>query len=238
VTSATYRQSSQASRELLERDPQNLWLARSPRYRLEAEQVRDVALRASGLLSTEVGGPSVMPPQPEGIWNMAYSGDRWMASKDSARFRRGLYTFWRRTAPYPTFMAFDAPSRELVCARRPDSNTPLQALALLNDPAFVETSIALGARLLRMQDCADDHERLARGWRLCTSRRAKDEELAVLSRLLAAQREHFQSAPAAARALLASEAELSVAGLDPPELAAWTVVGNVLLNLDETITRN
>ena len=235
VTSSTYRQRSEVTPELLALDPDNRLLARSPRRRVEAEMVRDVALVASGLLAREVGGPSVMPPQPDGIWNMAYSGDRWQADEGSNRFRRGLYTFWRRTAPYPTFMAFDAPSRELCSVQRPHSNTPLQALALLNDPAFVEASIGLGARMLRA--ASDDGARLRRGFLLCTSREPRGDELEILAELLAGERERFAREPEAAAALLTTEVDLGIADLDPAELGAWTVVANVLLNLDETITR-
>ena len=127
VTSATYRQSPRVSPELFERDPQNRLLARGPRVRLEAEMVRDQALAVSGLLSPKFGGPSVMPPMPDGIWNSPYSGDRWSTSAGEDRYRRGLYTFWKRTNPYPSFMSFDAPSREVCTVRRPRTNTPLQA---------------------------------------------------------------------------------------------------------------
>jgi hypothetical protein len=235
VTSSTYRQGADMAPEQRRLDPENRLLARSTRRRVEAEMVRDVALTVSGLLSREVGGPSVMPPQPEGIWNMAYSGDRWEAAKDSNRFRRGLYTFWRRTAPYPTFMTFDATSRELCAVQRPGSNTPLQALALLNDPAFVEASIALAARMLRHE--GDDATRLDHGFLLCTSRETEQEELAVLAELLASERERFGREHEAAVALLATDVDLGIGDLDTNELAAWTVLANVLLNLDETITR-
>jgi hypothetical protein len=134
VTSSTYRQSSQATPELLTRDPKNELYARAPRYRLPAELVRDVALAASGLLSRTIGGPSVFPPQPEGVWDIPFSGDRWETDTGENRYRRGLYTFWRRTAPYPSMVAFDAHSREVCIAMRPRTNTPLQSLVLLNDP--------------------------------------------------------------------------------------------------------
>ncbi len=145
--SATYRQSSRITPELLARDPENALLARGPRLRLEAEMIRDQALFTAGLLNTKVGGPSVMPPQPDGIWNSPYSGDKWTESKGDDRYRRGLYTFWKRTSPYPAFMTFDAPSREFCVVRRPKSNTPLQALTTLNDPAYVEAAQALARRV-------------------------------------------------------------------------------------------
>ena len=148
VTSATYRQSSQVTPDRLERDPYNRWFSRGPRFRMEAEMIRDQALTVSGLLKDTIGGPSVYPYQPEGIWFVPYSNDRWTESRDGNQFRRGLYTFWRRSAPYPTFTMFDAPSREFCCERRARTNTPLQALVTLNDPAFVQPAAALARRLL------------------------------------------------------------------------------------------
>ena len=241
VTSSTYRQSSAVRPELLERDPENRLLARGARFRLEAETLRDVALAAAGLLGDRIGGPSVFPPQPDGIWAMTYSGDRWESSADETRYRRALYTFWRRTAPYPTFLLMDAPSREVSCARRPRTNTPLQALALLNDPAFFEAAAALGGRLLREAGPAAD-ERAVHGFRLCVARPPSEDELAVLLDLYRSERAHFAAAPGEARALL----EGVVLPGSPPsaeapqaavEWAAWTVVANALLNLDETVTR-
>ena len=142
VTSATYRQSSRVTPLRLEKDPYNRLFSRGPRFRMEAEMVRDQALAISGLLKQTIGGPSVFPYQPEGIWFAPYSGDRWIESRDGNQYRRGLYTFWRRSAPYPSFIAFDAPSREVCTERRSRTNTPLQALATLNDPAFVEPAAA------------------------------------------------------------------------------------------------
>ncbi len=237
VLSATYRQASKLSEELRKRDPQNRLLARGARYRVEAEMVRDIALSASGLLNPNIGGPSVFPPQPEGVWQITYNADSWMTATDENRFRRGLYTFWRRTAPYPTFMAFDATSRELACLRRSPSNTPLQALALLNDPAFIEAAVALAGRSLRAP-AARDEERMTLAFRRCTGRSPNAEEQRVLLQLLVAEREHYAMDPDAARQLIHSPAALGTEGLDPSELAAWTVVCNVLLNLDETITRS
>ena len=149
VLSATYRQSSASSATLEERDPYNRLLARGPRVRMEAEMVRDVALSASGLLSAKMYGPSVYPQQPPGIWNMPYNSDKWTTSEGEDRYRRSLYTFWRRTSPYPSFMTFDATSREFCQVRRVRTNTPLQALTLLNDPASFEAARALAARMMR-----------------------------------------------------------------------------------------
>ena len=148
VTSSTYRQSSVVTPQLAERDPDNRLLARGPRFRMEAEMVRDVTLAASGLLSAKMHGPSVFPLQPPGVWNMPYSSDKWTTSEGEDRYRRSLYTFWRRTSPYPAFMTFDTTSREFCTVRRVRTNTPLQALTLLNDPASFEAARALAARMI------------------------------------------------------------------------------------------
>src|SRR5262249_57417871 len=170
VTSATYRQTSAASATLMQRDPYNRLLARGPRFRVEAEMVHDIALAASGLLSDTVGGPSVFPYQPEGIWDNPYNDDRWQMSEGADRHRRALYTFARRTAPYPGLSVFDAPSREFCTARRVRTNTPLQALTTLNDPLFFEAARALAARTLR-EAGATPEARAAHAFRLGTARR-------------------------------------------------------------------
>ena len=162
VTSATYRQSSAVSPALVERDPYNRLLARGPRFRLEAEMVRDVALAASGLLSRKIGGPSVFPPQPDGIWDIPYSSEKWTLSEGEDRYRRGIYTFIRRSAAYPSFMTFDATSREFCTVRRVRTNTPLQALTTMNDEAFFEAARALAARVLGESPVASAFARAAR----------------------------------------------------------------------------
>ncbi len=224
VTSATYRQSSDATPLLIERDPRNLLLARGPRFRLDAETIHDEALAASGLLSPKIGGPSVYPSQPEGIWDSPYSGDRWTLSQGDDRYRRGLYTFWKRTAPYPAYMAFDATSRETCTVRRIRTNTPLQALALLNDDFMMQASRALGKRMQRAG--TNDPARLTEGFRFCTARRPKPAELTRLKALLVKLKTRYSERPKDAAKL----------GADPSD-AAWVLVGNVLLNLDETITK-
>ena len=234
LASATYRQAARVTPELLARDPDNRWLARGPRLRVDAETVRDVALAASGLLCAEIGGPSVFPPQPEGIWMMTYSDDRWATSEGCDRHRRGLYTFLRRTSPYPTFVTFDATSREVACPRRARTNTPLQALATLNDPAFVECALALAGRMIK-EGGEQPEARAARGFRLCVAREPAAGELAVLLELYRAQRADYAARPAEAEALAGERARAQA--LDPVELAAWTVVANALLNLDETLTK-
>jgi Protein of unknown function (DUF1553)/Protein of unknown function (DUF1549)/Planctomycete cytochrome C len=232
VTSATYRQSSAVSPLLLERDPYNRLFARGPRFRLDAEAVRDVALATSGLLSTKMYGPSVFPYQPPGIWNMPYSSDKWTMSEGEERYRRSLYTFWRRTSPYPTFMTFDATSREYCTARRVRTNTPLQALTLLNDPASFEAARALAARMMTEPAADDVRARIAYGVKLVLSRDATAAEVTRLSTFFDGERAHYQSRPDDAAAVVGSAKSAA-----SPDAAAWTLVANVLLNLDETVTK-
>jgi uncharacterized protein DUF1553/uncharacterized protein DUF1549/cytochrome c len=235
VTSATYRQSSTVTPDLHKRDPNNLLFARGPRFRLDAEMVRDNALAISGLLNRKIGGPSVFPYQPEGIWFNPYSGDKWVLSKNGDQYRRGLYTFWRRTAPYAAFMAFDAPSREVVCERRPRTNTPLQALAVLNDKAFVEASSALARRV--MAEATGEKERIIHSMRLCVARTPTDREVDLLLNVYNENLEKYRKEPAAAKAMAKGSAKELPKDVDSAELAAWTVIANILLNLDETITK-
>jgi hypothetical protein len=234
VMSATYRQSSRVTPEVYQRDPFNRLFARGPRFRLDAEMVRDNALAISGLLSRKVGGPSVFPYQPDGVWFNPYSADKWVTSSNGDQHRRGLYTFWRRTAPYAAFMAFDAPSREVACERRPRTNTPLQALATLNDKAFVECAAALARRM--MTEAHDDRERAIHGFRLCVARAPTARELDHLLALYRENMAKYRRDAAATKAM--SETAGSMKDVDMVELAAWTVVANVLLNLDETITKS
>ncbi len=233
VTSATYRQSSRVTPELLEKDPDNKRLARGPRFRMEGEMMRDAALAASGLLSRKIGGPSVFPHQPEGIWDIPYNLDQWRMSAGEDRYRRGLYTFWRRTSPYPSLMTFDATSREFCTVRRIRTNTPLQALTLLNDPAFFEMSRGLARRIV--EEGGDSVEsRIRYGFRVCVARQPRPEELGELTRQFNRQQGRFEKDGAAARSVVA---ESPWAKRREAEAAAWTVVANVLLNLDETITK-
>ena len=237
ATSETWRRSARVEPRVLELDPKNIWLARAPRPRLEIETLRDAQLAMAGLLSTKVGGPSVMPPQPDGVWAPVYSDDRWTTAQDEDRFRRGLYTFWKRSSPYATFMAFDAPSRETACTRRERTNTPLQALALLNDPAFVECAAGLAARVLA--EAAGDRARAERLWLVVVSRKPDSVELDATLRLLALERGRAQASPERVAALLAANrhALRGAEGLPPEELAAWFAVANMLLNLDEAVVR-
>ncbi len=230
VTSATYRQDSSVNPQ--SDDPYNRLLARGPRFRVEAEMIRDLSLSASGLLSRKIGGPSVMPSQPEGVWRNPYSSEKWTVSKGEDRYRRGLYTFLRRTSPYPAMMTFDATSREQCTVRRIRTNTPLQSLTLLNDEASMEMARALAKRMF-LEIEGDVKARLNYGFRLCTGRHAKPAELDRLAALYAQQLTNYKASPKTADQLLKGENR----ELPAPELAAWTLVANVLLNLDETLTK-
>jgi hypothetical protein len=237
VTSATYRQNSAAMADLIEKDPQNRLLARGPRFRLEAEMVRDQALALSGLLSCKMHGPSVYPYQPPGLWRAAFNGQRtWPTSQGEDKFRRGLYTFWRRTVPYPSMQAFDAPSRELCTLRRIRTNTPIQAFVTLNDPVYVEAAQALARRILR--EGGDRTERRIQfALELCLCRPANREQCETLTRLWESEREHFQQHPDDAKNLATDPLGPPSPDVDIAELAAWTVVANVLLNLDAVLTK-
>ncbi len=232
VLSATYRQASKISPALIERDPANRLLARGPRFRMEAEMLRDTALASAGLLSLKVGGPSVFPFQPEGIWVMPYNGDQWKISDAGDQYRRGLYTFWRRTSPYPSFLSFDASSREYCTVRRTRTTTPLQALTTLNDPAFFDAARGL-ARRMKAEGGTTLPARLAFGFRACTTRLPKPEELRRLSALYTREQTRYQANPKAALSLAGGATTTP----DTAELAALTIVANVLLNLDETLTK-
>ncbi|MDP7061666.1 MAG: PSD1 and planctomycete cytochrome C domain-containing protein [Planctomycetota bacterium] len=182
MDSAAYRQSAVASDSAVENDPANRYYSHFPRLRLNGENLRDLSLAVSGLLVPELGGPSVFPPQPAGIDAGTYAGDRWRTSTGPDRYRRGIYTFWRRTSPYPSFAMFDATSRETLCARRDRSNTPLQALVLMNDPAYTEMTQAFAERLANMK--VSNEDRITYGFRSCTGRVPAADEIAVFTRLL------------------------------------------------------
>jgi hypothetical protein len=241
VTSATYRQSSHLTPALRERNPANRLLARWPRFRLDAEMIRDNALAAAGLLDRRVGGPSVCPEQPAGLWEQVavgggYSGQSYVPSRGRDRYRRGIYTYWKRSLPYPSLVAFDAPSREACTVSRPRTNTPLQALVLLNDPVYVEAARALALRTLQ-EGGPDLPGRLACAFRLCTGRQATDPEVQILTRVYRQQRENYHRDRQAAREFVWGGGAEPPSGVDVGELAAWTAVASLLLNLDETITR-
>jgi hypothetical protein len=240
VTSRTYRQTSDVSPKLLELDPANKLLARAPRLRLDAEVLRDQALALGGLLRPEIGGPPVRPYQPSNIWEpVAFGGSNtkvYVQDHGDALYRRSLYTFWKRTAPAPAMSTFDAPSRENFCLARGRSNTPLQALALMNDVQQFEAARGFAERLLLQT--SSEPERLKHAFRCVTARPPTRDESALLAETLAAHRAHFTThAEDASRVITNGESKPSPA-LPVVEFAAWTMVANLLLNLDETITRN
>lgn len=233
VTSATYRQSSRVTPELKERDPENLLLARGPRFRMSAEVVHDQALAVSGLLSQKMFGPPVRPPQPSLGLTAAFGGSLdWKTSEGEDRYRRAVYIEWRRTSPYPSMAAFDAPNREVCALRRTRSNTPLQALVTMNDPVYVEAAQALGKRMTKAAGSIEDKTRF--GFRLCLARQPRPLELHRLVGFYEQAKADYLAKPEQAK-------EMAGAGSAPPNeianLAAWTAVGNVLLNLDETLMR-
>ena len=213
VMSATYQQSSDVNKELLEKDPRNLFLARGPRFRLSAEQVRDQALSVSGLLSDKMFGPSVMPEQPEGVWMTVYNGKKWITSKNGDQHRRAIYTYWKRTSPYPSMEAFDTPSREVCKVRRIRTNTPLQALVTLNDPVYMECAKEFG-KMIKSQS-GDIEKKLAFAFERAICRKAKNTELESLKKLFNEIQRDFNK----------SEEE------------AWTLVANVIMNLDEFLVK-
>ncbi len=245
VTSATYRQSSRMTPEVLAKDPENRLLARQTRLRLPAEFIRDQALMVSGLLNGEIGGKSVSPYQPPGIWEeLAYredfrnfSAQVYEQSKGKDLYRRTMYTFWKRTAPPPSLITLDAPDRETCTVRRPRTNTPLQALVLMNDPTYVEASRQLAERLLGEAGLSTQ-ERITRAFRLMTARRPRAEEMAVLQRVLDQQLARFRTDGAAALKLLRVGESPRDEKLDAAELAAWAMLVSAILNLDEAVTRN
>jgi len=241
VTSATYQQSSGVSRELYERDPYNRFLARGPRFRVDAEIVRDIELEASGLLNPKVGGPSVFPPAPAFLFvaPASFSTKHWKESASDERFRRALYTFRYRSVPYPMLQVFDAPNGDSSCVRRGRSDTPLQALTLLNEPLSLEAARSLGARAY-LSGSTDD-ARMTYAFRRCLTRRPKPAEVSELVSFLHKETQRFRDGDLDSWDLLgASPAMASVLpkGLTPAQLAGWTAVSRILLNLDETITKN
>jgi hypothetical protein len=238
VTSATYRQSSSISKELRERDPKNRLLARGPRVRLPAETVRDNALAVSGLLREKLGGPSVKPYQPPGLWEDVSVERRESYKPDAGAglYRRSLYTYWKRTCPPPGMTALDAPDRETCTVRRARTNTPMQALLLLNDPTYLEAARVLAERMMSEAGPASD-TRLIRGFLLVLGRPPADAERRVLQGIYQQALSRFRGDPKAAARFLAAGRAPRAVGLDPPELAAWSVVASLLLNLDEAITK-
>jgi hypothetical protein len=241
VTSATYRQSSHVPPELLEKDPFNRLLARGPRFRVEGEIVRDIALSASGLLNAKIGGPSVMPPAPAFLFQppASYGPKVWNEETGPERYRRGIYTFRFRSVPYPVLQAFDAPNGDFSCVRRMRSNTPLQALTSLNEILFVECAQALAARSVELGG-KTDQERIAFAFRRCLGRKPEPDEVKDLLDLLDREKQHLAEGWVSVPELATGKTEFSrklPEGVTPTQLAAYTVVSRVLLNLDETMTK-
>jgi mono/diheme cytochrome c family protein len=237
VNSALYRQSSKVRPGLFEADPTNLLLARAPRLRVEAEIVRDIALTAAGVLSEKIGGPSVYPPIPDGVLNLGYGAPMpWPMSVGEDRYRRGMYTFWKRSVPYPALLVFDQPNGDFSCTRRISSNTPLQALTSLNDKVFVEAAQALAMRVFK-DGGATDRAKMIYAFRLCTGRKPDEFELQHLLSLLQEERVDFRGNTAASVYVSSSDLNNLPENVDLHKVAAWAMVARVLLNLDETITR-
>jgi len=238
VSSRTYRQSSTAPREVQERDPDNRLLARQSRFRLDAELVRDNALCIAGLLVPKIGGPSVKPYQPEGYWeNLNFPTRTWVADTGEAQYRRGLYTWWQRSFLHPSLLAFDAPSREECAADRTRSNIPQQALVLLNDPTYVEAARVFAARILT-EGGADTPARLTWAWRQALQRAPREDEVRVVADLLEKHQAQYAEDAQASAAILEVGLAPAPPDVDPAELAAWTSVARVILNLHETVTRS
>ena len=238
VLSQAYRQSSRLTPDLVEKDPRNLLLARAPRFRMDAERIRDNALAISGLLSSRMFGEPVMPYQPPGLWHQTGRNEpKWVEEKDEDRWRRGIYIVYRRAAPYPSMVNFDAPDRAACTVGRARTNTPSQALTLLNDPAFVEMALALADRIL--EESKSPGVRTRHGFRLALARLPSNREREIIDTLLHERLEHFQHNPGEADALLNNpHFTYKPSHRNRVQLAAWFYVANALLNLDETITRN
>jgi hypothetical protein len=235
VMSATYRQSSKAPPEVLQRDPENRLLARGPRFRMPAEMIRDQALADAGLLVEKLGGPSVKPYQPEGLWK-ELGGEDYHQDHGEGLYRRSLYTFWRRTAPPPSMVNFDAAGREACVVRENRTNTPLQALDLMNDVAYVEASRVLAERMMR-EGGTTPEQRIAFAFRLATGRRPNTAEVSILLDSFHHYRDRFHSNDNAAMKLVSEGEHARDEKLDAGELAAYTSAASLILNLDETVTK-
>ncbi len=236
VTSATYRQSSRVTPPLHERDAYNRLLARGPRFRVEGEIVQDIALFASGLLNPKIGGPSVFPPIPASVADQVYGGFTWPESKGEERYRRGMYTFWKRALPFPAMLSFDAPPAENSCTRRTRSNTPLQALTTLNERTYVEAAQAMGLRVMK-EGGADNRSRARYAFRLCTARPPTEKELKSLLGFWDEQYRYFEDRSAAALTVALADPKALPPDVNVHKAAAWAMVSRAILNLDETITK-
>ena len=239
VMSFAFRQSNAQLADSAQQDPQNRWLSRGPRFRMKAELIRDNALAISGLLSTKQGGPPVMPYQPDNLWrSVGRNQPKWIASTSEDRFRRGVYVVWKRAAPYPSFVNFDAPNRGSCTIQRSRSNTPLQALTLLNDPAFVEMALGFADRILSESPSTDEVSRLHYAAKLALSRMLTNQEIKILTDLLKRERALLRSEPGLAETRVKGPSQVvQLRSNNLEELASWMSVTNALLNLDETMSR-
>ncbi|HZK80444.1 MAG TPA: DUF1553 domain-containing protein, partial [Humisphaera sp.] len=245
VTSSTYRQSSKITPAMLAADPEDRLLERAPRFRLNAEFIRDEALADSGLLNPRIGGESVFPYQPAGLWEELMSradGAKWTAqtytqSHGPDLYRRSMYTFWKRTSPPPQLSAFDAPDREVCAVKRTRTNTPLQALVMWNDPTYMESARKMAERVMLADHPSVEH-RIVEAFEIATSRKPTEKETAVLKKVFEAQLDEYRKNPAAVQKVLSIGEAPHNEELDQTRLAAWTMVCSTILNLDETITRS
>lgn len=229
--SATYQQDSKLTQEARQKDPANRWYARGPRVRLSAEQVRDQALVISGLLNEELYGPSVMPWQPEGIWLSPWNGQYWKNSEGRAQYRRAVYTYWKRTAPYPGMLTFDGAAREVCTARRIRTNTPLQALTTLNDSTYLDMARHLAYRMKK--ESGDAQRQISKGYEWATYKPMRPQKLAAMMRLYNQALQTFRQDKSRTCEMIGTTGEHN-----NPETAAMVTVANSLLNLDEVVTKN
>jgi hypothetical protein len=233
VLSSTYKQSTTTSKEALEKDPLNKYYARAPRVRLTAEQIRDQALAISGKLSEKMYGPSVMPYQPDGIWASPYDGRSWIKSEGEDQYRRAIYTYWKRTGPYPSFISFDGTAREVCTSRRIKTNTPLQALTLLNDSTYWDISVQFAKQLMQEKNTTIN-QKISKGYQIATGIPIQANKTKVLENLYLTTLQQIANDQTRVTKMIAD----SVVNQQKKELAALAVVTNAILNLDEVITKN
>ena len=233
VMSETYKQSNVTTPEVLQKDPLNKYYARAPRVRLTAEQIRDQALAISGTLSDKMFGPSVMPYQPEGIWASPYDGRTWVKSEGEEQYRRAIYTYWKRTGPYPSFINFDGTAREVCTSRRIKTNTPLQALTLLNDSTYWDISVQFAKQIMQHQK-GTVKEKISKGYYLATGIPINEKKSKILEDLYATTIQQLKNDKQRVTKMIAD----STLNKQKTELAAFSVVTNAILNLDEVITKN
>lgn len=239
VMSLAFRQSNASNASMQSNDPNNLWLARAPRLRMKAEFIRDNGLTISGLLSTKQEGPPIMPYQPDDLWrSVGRNQPKWIAAENEDRFRRGVYVVWKRAAPYPSFVNFDAPNRGACTVERGRSNTPLQALTLLNDPAYIEMALAFADRIISESPSSDDGERIKFAFQIAIARSPSVNESSIVATLLEQERKRLKEKPELIEARIqVPSAVIELRSSERVELAAWMSVANALLNLDETMSR-